>query len=279
MRHDPPSAFAAALVLAAAMLAACGSAGNRSADDGRLTVTGSSTMAPFVNDLVRRFEEQHPGARIDVQTGGSSRGIADVRRGTADIGMVSRALVGEEVDLFAHPIAIDGVSLIAHAGNRVPGLSDRQVRDIYTGRITHWGQVGGVDAPITVVTKAEGRATLDLFVRHFGLAREDIRSHVVIGDNQHGILTVAGDANAIAFVSIGTARAEATRGVPIRVLPLSGVEATLANVQDGTFPLARPLNLVTAAPASGLTEAFLTFASSSGVHDLVEAHAFVAMED
>lgn len=71
------------------------------AADGRVILTGSSTIAPLMAEIGKRFEERNPDIRVDVQTGGSSRGIADARSGLADIGMVSRALKSEEQDLAA----------------------------------------------------------------------------------------------------------------------------------------------------------------------------------
>ena len=84
---------------------------------GKLLVTGSSTVAPLVSEIAKRFEELHPGVRVDVQTGGSGKGIADARVGVADIGMASRALEDDESDLVAHKIAADGVGLIVHETN------------------------------------------------------------------------------------------------------------------------------------------------------------------
>jgi phosphate transport system substrate-binding protein len=261
-----------------AMLTGCGASGSVSSGgfgEGRLTLSGASTAAPLVNEIARRFESQHPGVRIDVQTGGSSRGVADVRRGTVAIGMVSRPLGTDESDLTAHRIAMDGVALIVHRDNRVSELTRQQIADIYTGRIDNWSAVGGPDAPITVVNKAEGRSTLELFLAHFKLKREDIRADVVIGENLHGIRTVAGDPHAIGYVSIGTAEFERFNGVPIRMLPLEGVEASTANVRNATFPLSRPLNLVTMGKRSPLADAFLALATSRDVNDLVKAQFFV----
>ena len=99
-------------------------------------LTGASTIAPLASEIGRRFELQHPGTRIDVQSGGSSRGINDVRNGTAAIGMVSRGLKPEEKDLHAHTIAWDGVGVILHASNPVTALSRQQIMDIYTGKIS-----------------------------------------------------------------------------------------------------------------------------------------------
>lgn len=241
----------------------------------RLVLTGSSTVAPLVGEIARRFEAQHPGVRIDVQTGGSSRGINDVRRGIADIGLVSRALNSDENDLQAYTIALDGISLIVHADNPVASLNKRQVADIFTGKIVRWREVGGADARITVVNKAEGRSTLALFLDYLQLRNSAMKPHVIIGDNAQGIKTVTGNRNAIGYVSIGAAAYEAGRGVPVRLLALDGIEASVQQVREGRFPLSRPLNLITAKTPRGLVREFIAFAQSPQVHDLVKAQYFV----
>lgn len=270
--------------MAGSMLAGCSRAHpeggtSNGFGDGRLTLSGASTAAPLVNEIARRFESQHPGVRIDVQTGGSSRGVADVRRGTVDIGMVSRPLGADEHELTAHRIAMDGVALIVHRDNPVTALTRQQIVDIYTGRIDNWSAVGGPSARITVVNKAEGRSTLELFLAHFQVKREDIRADVVIGENLHGIHTVAGDPNAICYVSIGTAEFERSNGVAIKLLPLDGVEASTANVRKAMFPLSRPLNLVTTGKRSPLADAFIALARSRDVNDLVKAQFFVPIAE
>ena len=245
---------------------------------GKLVLTGSSTVAPLAGEIAKAFEAKHAGARVDVQTGGSSRGIADARRGVADIGMVSRALKDDEQDLRAFTIARDGICLIVHNTNPVDSLTDAEVVGIYTGTIGNWGDVGGAKTPITVVNKAEGRSTLELFLKYFKLKGPDIEADVIIGDNEQGIKTVAGNPNAIGYVSIGTAEYDAKHGSPLKLLPVGGVEASVETVQDGTFPLSRPLNLVTNAEPQGLAEAFLDFARSPEVHPLVKEQYFVPVQ-
>jgi len=230
-----------------------------------LILTGSSTVAPLVAEIAKRFETLHPGVRVDVQAGGSSRGLADARDGVADIGMVSRAPSADEQDLHARTIAQDGICMIAHRDNLVAELTDEQVSLIYTGQITNWRDVGGLDAPITVVNKAEGRSTLELFLHHFELKNSAIKPHVVIGDNEQGIKTVAGNPHAIGYVSIGTAEYDLANGVAIKVLPIGGVAAFIS----------RPLNLVTREQPKGLISTFLDFAQSQAVHDIVRGQYFV----
>jgi phosphate transport system substrate-binding protein len=262
-------------IFAVALLLGSGWSQPGSAASQKLILTGASTIAPLAGELARRFESLHPGTRVDVQTGGSARGINDARKGIADIGMVSRSLKPEEKDLQAHTIALDGVGIILHASNPVAALSQQQISDIYTGKTANWKTMGGRNARITVVNKAEGRSTLELFLGYLKLKNSDIKPNVVIGDNAQGIKTVAGNPNAIGYVSIGTAEYEAANGIPIKLLPLDGIAATVANVRNGTFPLSRPLNLVTRGAPQGLARDFIEFTRSEQVHDLVEAQHFV----
>ncbi len=262
-------------------LAACGRgheavAAESGALSGKLTLSGSSTVAPLVAEIAKRFEAEHPGVRIDVQTGGSGRGIADARSGLADIGMASRALKPDEAaELDAHTIARDGVCVIVHAQNPIESLTDDQVRAIYTGEVERWSEIGGADEPITVVNKASGRATLEVFLAYFALAEQDVEADVVIGDNQQGIKTVVGNPSAIAYVSIGTAEHDVANGVPLKLLPTAGVPPTTKSVGAGAFPVGRPLELVTSGELSALQRAFIEYCRSAEVHDVVRDLAFV----
>ncbi len=244
---------------------------------GRLVVTGSSTVAPLAVEIARRFEARHPGVKVDVQTGGSSRGIADTRRGLADIGMVSRDLKPGERDLIAYPLARDGIAVIVHADNPVTALSHDQIVAVYRGEIDNWRQVGGPDRPITVVNKAHGRSTLELFVAYFGLDEGAIAADVVIGDNEQGIKTVAGNPGAIGYVSIGTAEFDIAHGVSIKMLPLEGIAADSAAVAGGRYPLSRTLNLVTRREPGALAREFIAFSRSKAVQDLVHQQSFVSL--
>lgn len=211
---------------------------------------------------------------MDVQTGGSSRGLHDARAGVADIGMVSRALKDSEQDLHAYTIAYDGVAMILHASNPVKTLTAQQIVAIYTGKIRDWSQVGPGKGAIVVENKAEGRSTLDLFLEHFKLNAREIRADVIVGDNAQAVKVVAGNPLAIGYVSVGAAVYEASNGTPIKPLPMDGVQPTIEAVAARKFPIMRELNLVVK-PPTGLVMEFLTFAQSEKVNDLINDLFFV----
>ncbi|RMD88899.1 MAG: phosphate ABC transporter substrate-binding protein, partial [Alphaproteobacteria bacterium] len=160
--------------------------GNSEQPAQRLLVTGSSTLAPLAAAIAERYEATHPGLRIDVETGGSSRGITDVMRGDADIGMASRALAASETGLRAYTVARDGLAMIVNAQNPIRSISSAQVIALYRRRIADWRELGGRPGAVILVHKAEGRGTLEVFLHHFGLENSDIRPDVVVGENAQG---------------------------------------------------------------------------------------------
>ncbi len=244
--------------------------------NGHVILAGSSTIQPVAEAFGLAFEKQHTDVRIDVHGGGSSVGITAPQTGLADIGMVSRPLRHNETrQLTFTTFALDGIALIAHASNPVGGLSKQQVIDLYTGTVTNWNKLGGADAQIVVVNKEAGRGTRTLFEQYFGLAEQVVSSALIIGPNGQAILTIAGNPQAIAYVSIGAAEVAIRRGLPIKILALDGVSATQTNVQNGTYGLRRPLNFVTAQPAQGLAKAFLDFVLTPTGQRLVMQHDFV----
>ncbi len=240
-----------------------------------LVITGSSTIAPVISDLAKLYENKNSNVSIDVQTGGSSSGILDARKGLAQIGMVSRALKVSESDLKYYTLAKDGLAIIVHKSNPIEELTEEQIRNIYTEKISNWKLVGGSDKEIVVVNKAEGRSTLELFLKFFKLKNSEIKPDIIIGDNEQGIKTVSKNPNAIAYVSIGAAEYNASVGVPLKLLKFKGVAAQVKNVENGKYPLMRELNLVTKGTPQGLADKFIKFVQSKESYKTIKEHYFV----
>ena len=241
----------------------------------KLVLTGSSTVAPLILEIAKRFEKRNSDIRIDVQTGGSSRGVNDARKGLADIGMASRKLNSKETDLTAFTIALDGVGPIVHSENKVKNLTDDQLKAIFTGKIKNWKELGAHDGNIVVVNRAEGRSELKMFLKRYGLKASDVKASLIVGENAHGIKTISRNKNAITYISVGHSLKEVQLGVPIKLVALNGVEATMANVGAGKFPFARPLNLVVSKKPQGIQKSFIDFTLSKDVRDLIESQSFV----
>ncbi len=244
----------------------------------KLTITGSSTMCPMITEIGKNFKMIHHEVQVEVQCGGSDRGIRDLREGKSDIGMIARALTDREKGMFGFPMARDGVSLILHRGNPVKALSNEQVIGIFTGRITNWKQVGGPDAPISVILREKEKPVTELFTSYYGL-KKDIRGRVLPGDNPVTINAVASNPYAIGYVSSGEAGRKSASGVSIKILPVNNVMPTNRNIITGNYPLARALTLVTRELPSGMVKEFINYCLSPKVVDIIERYDFVPYED
>jgi phosphate transport system substrate-binding protein len=234
-----------------------------------LVLTGSSTMAPLVQEIGRRFEKDHPGVRIDVQAVGSARGVSDVQQGLSEIGMVARTLRPDESRLHAVLLARDGVCLVTSRANTVAALTDAQVIGLFSRVTANWKQVGGDDAPVTVVGLPEDRSLAQAFLGYYKLKPGQVRSDVVAGDGAQVLKAVAADPHAIGYAAVGPAT-EAAAGLGLRLLPCGDVPPTPAHVVAGSYPCTRPLLLVTREAPQGLAKEFLDYATSPAVRDLIE---------
>lgn len=243
-----------------------------------LLVTGSSTVAPLVMAMSEEFEKLNPRAKINVQTGGSSKGVADCAKGLSDLGMLSRDLKPGEKGIEAIPIAVDGLAFVTHSGSGVSDLSPENLFKIYRGEVRNWKELGGQDVRLFAVTKAEGRGTLELFKQHFKLKSSEIKADAVVGDEAHGVKTVQSTKGAIGFVSVTTAR-QAVRAhqATLRVVKVGNVEPTAESIKQGTYPYSRKLQFVRCKAPSSVARAFVDFALSQRGQAIVQDSGYVPL--
>lgn len=217
-------------------------------------ISGASTIQPILESIRLLFEEQ-TGRTVDLQGGGSGVGLRDAISGESDVGMVSRALSPAEKEQIAHAtIGMDALVVIVNTRNPLNETTKQDIIRIFTGEVTNWKELGGADQPIVLISKEVGRSTLDLFegysglqspMRQAGTAANNIATTAFeIGSNLEGITLVGGIPGAIGYVSYGTAATLMEIKMPVKILRLDGVDATIKTINDGTYPILRELNLV-----------------------------------
>jgi phosphate transport system substrate-binding protein len=151
--------IAISLLLPSFLISGCGGGGISDT----VTEAGSTTVQPLAEKLAEAFKSENPETTIVIQGGGSSVGIKSCNDGTVDIGAASRELKADEPNLVKHLLARDGIAIITHPSNPVTGLTREQVKDIFSGKITNWSQVGGEIKEIYVVAREEGSGTRTAF--------------------------------------------------------------------------------------------------------------------
>jgi phosphate transport system substrate-binding protein len=239
---------------------------------GGLTVAGSTSVEPFAELLAEEYMRLHPDAHVYVQGGGSTAGVEAARSHAADIGMSSRSLLPDEKDLSAVMIAKDAIALIVHPENHIRNLSLAQARDVFSGKIKRWIELGGPDHPIVLVTREEGSGTREAFQK-FVMGKEEINLAALVQDSNGAIRqVVSGDPNAIGYISLGLVNEK------VRAIGISGVEASLSNIEKGSYTLVRPfLFLFNGAPA-GEAKAFADFVLSPPAQDILSKEGLVSVQ-
>ncbi len=239
----------AALCVAIALLAGC----PRPQSAG-LTVAGSSSVQPIAEMLADRYMAQHPGVQVNVQGGGSSAGISAALSGAAGIGMSSRNLKPEETGLQSFLLARDAIVLIVHPANPIKALTTAQARDIFSGRLRRWDRLGGVSHEITCITREEGSGTRGAFEELVMGQDSEISPEAIVQDSTGAARAiVAGDRNAIAYVSLGMVTDE------VAAVALDGVQPTHETVIRGRYRMTRPFLLLTKGEPGPAARAYLDY--------------------
>lgn len=215
--------------------------GKKAENGANVTISGSTSVGPLIEKEGEVFKSLNKDISVQVNQLGSSAGIKDAINGTVQMGMSSRDLKEDEksTGLKEVEIAYDGIGIITNKVNTVKSLTLSQVKDIYTGKITNWKEVGGKDSQIVVVSREDGSGTRDAFQDIVGYKSENLIKEAQIGDGSGNIKsTVSTNENAIGFISFEYI--DDTINSP----SIDNIEPTAKNVIDGTYKISRPFLLV-----------------------------------
>jgi len=214
------------------LLTACGGRG----DSVAFVVAGSTSVQPYVEILAEEYAHLYPEMMIDVQGGGSSAGITAVESDTADLGMSSRHLKEEEQHLWSVEITKDGLAIIVNPNNPVKNLTLEQLRGVYAADIINWGQLGGPDKKIHIITREEGSGTRSAF-EELVMGNRRISPRAIVQDSNGAVRQlVADDSYSIGFISLGLVDVGER---PVKALQIDGADASRDNVINGSYSLFR----------------------------------------
>lgn len=241
---------------------------------GDISVAGSTTVQPMAELLAEAFMAQHADVEITVSGGGSSMGVKAAGDETVDVGMVSREVRQEELatypDMQVIVIARDGIAVITHPDVAVNDLTVEQVRAIFAGEITNWQDVGGPDRMILVVSREEGAGTRAAFEEMVMGEDAKIAGTAILQPSSGAVrTTVATTPDSIGYLSFGYLDAS------VKALQIGGVEANVANAAAGTYPVVRPMNMVTSGEPTGLIDAWLDFILSAEGQQIVQDEGYL----
>lgn len=243
---------------------------------GTITMTGSTSMQNLCQALQEVFPEVYPNVTIDAQFTGSGAGIEAVTAGTVDIGNASRALTDEEKaeGIVENVVAIDGIAVVVNPANDVTNLTQDQLKQIYTGEVTNWSEVGGPDMAIVVVGRESGSGTRSAFEELLDV--EDACAYAQELDSTGGVATtVSSTEGAIGYLSLDAL------DDTVKSIQIDGVDATEENITAGTYALQRPFVMATngeISEQSELVQAFFEFVYSEQGQEVVSQVGLITVD-
>ena len=280
-------------VAAAAALTACGGSASSAADSstsaaagstasstaaalsGNVATGGSTSMKNVIAALTEGFAEVEPGVTVSYDPTGSGAGITGATDKTLDIGLSSRALKDDEkADVDGTTIALDGIAIIVNNASKVEDLTVDQLKQMFTGEITNWSEVGGDDGEIVLIGREAGSGTRDGFE-----SIVDVKDSCKYAQEltATGAVISAVEANPLA---IGYASLSAV-GDTVAMVTVEGVECSEATVKDGSYKIQRPFVFVTnkSVTLSEQAQAFVDFATSKDAADLIRTAGAVPVNE
>jgi phosphate transport system substrate-binding protein len=269
---DPLRAAAALLVLLAALLVTGGCKSSSESVSRPLCIAGSTSVQPFAEKLAEIYMRRHPGARIDVQGGGSSAGIYAATHGAADLGASSRELLGEEKKLVQIPIAYDGIAVIVHPSNPLTNITLAQIRQIFSGAVTNWSALGLPPHALDLITREEGSGTREAF-EHLVMGKQEITPAALVQDSNGSVREiVAGDPYSMGFISAGLVDQR------VKALAIDGVLPIRENIKSHAYKLVRRFLLVARAEPTGSCKAFVDFVLGLNGQKILESEGLVGVK-
>lgn len=241
---------------------------------GTVALNGSTSMEKLVNGLKEGIVETYPNLQLEPQFTGSSAGIEAVTNGTADIGDVSRALTDEEKagGLVENIVALDGIAVVTDTANTATNLTTQQLKDIYTGKITNWSEVGGADQNIVVIGRESGSGTRDAFEEILDIADQCQLARTL---NETGAVAAAVQSTpgAIGYISLDALNDK------VKALQLDGVAPSEETVKDGSYTLQRPFVMATKgeiSEQSAQVQAVFEFINSDAGQEVISSVGLVS---
>jgi phosphate transport system substrate-binding protein len=254
-----------------------------------LKINGSTTVNPVVVDAASVFTKKGWRVLVDTQ-GGSSGGISYLAEKLVDIGMCSRHVVEKDHKKFPdftfkeHKIGYDGVALVVPKALYEQGitkLTRKQIQDLYSGEVRNWKELGGPDLKVVFFNKEPGRGTWEVFAE-FTYGKADAAPkvfHPEVGSNQEGRTKVSNQPGGITQLSASWAW-EHDKVKALAIVDDSGkiIEPSMENIATSTYPMRRPLLLVTGESPKNEVLEFIAWIKSADGQKLVKKHGYLPLQ-
>lgn len=251
-------------------LVACG--GDSHSLSGKVATDGSTSMEKVIGALKETFEAENSGVEVTYNPTGSTAGISAVAEGRCDIGLSSRNLKDSEKEqgLVGTVLAYDGIAVIINPENTVEDLTVEQIAAIYTGEITNWSEVGGIDTGIVLIGREASSGTRSGFEEIVGV-EDKCRYRQELSSTGDVITAVSQNPGAIGYASLASVKDT------VKAIKVGGVAPSDETVRNETYAIQRPFVLVTkeGVELNETAKAFFDFITSGNANEVITAAGVV----
>jgi phosphate transport system substrate-binding protein len=243
-------------------------------------------MVHLVTAWAEDYMDSQPDADVSVTGGGSGTGIAALLNGNTDICAASRDMTAEEKQVASRKnlvtreitVARDGIAVIVNPANPLNELTLEQLKDIYTGAVANWSQVGGGAGAVLLLSRESSSGTYVFFQEHV-LQKADFAPGARLMPATSTIIqAVADDASAIGYVGLGYAQEAAGKVKVLAIKPDQNAPAVLPSeetVRDASYSISRPLYFYVTDPVSQAADAFIDFCHGPQGQKIVKETGYV----
>jgi phosphate transport system substrate-binding protein len=248
-----------------------------------ITVSGSSALLPLMEKTIEKFNEENPDAEIGAQAGGSGTGLAQVLDGMVEIGN-SDVFAEEKLDaekskeLVDHKVVAQGFAIVVSKTLGIDNLTSDQAKDIFSGKVTNWKDVGGVDKEILLIHRTAGsgtRATFEKTVLGGDKSLENDSLGVTQDSNGAVLSSMKENDGAISYLGLAYMNSKEAQGV-LTTLKIDGIASDKANITDGSYKFWSYGHMYTKGEATGLAKSFIEFVTSDDNRESVESLGFIS---
>lgn len=255
----------------------CGNSSQGSEAGSTITISGSSAMLPLMEQSIEKFNEMKPGNTINAQAGGSGTGLTQVLDGTVNIGnsdvYAKDKLTAEQAkELFDHKVIAQGFGVVVNKESGITNLTKAQIKDIFSGKVKNWKEVGGKDMEILVIHRPASSGTRATFVEKVLDGKKELENDSIgaTQDSNGAVLTaMKKNGGAISYVALSYMNNEEAKNA-LNLVSIDGKKATVDNIKNGNYDFWSWGHMYTKGEANGLAKEFIDFVGSDDNKESIE---------
>lgn len=251
-----------------------------SAKKAEITVAGSTDFEPLVKQAVKSYAQFNPSVKVNVLGGGSQAGLNQVDQGKVEIGTSDFFAAQQNIinrdHLSDYKVAVVGIAVVANQKLKVNNLSASQLKDIFSGKITNWKQVGGKNQKITIVSRADGSGSRKAFELNV-MGKTPIAAAEELSSNKHLEEYVAKTPGAIGYLAFPYLKDSKPE---LKKIKIDNVTPTAEHVKDNSWKSWAYEHMYTRGMSRGEASKFITYMLGDDVQDgMLQKAGYISIHD